>query len=221
MRQFARLLRWEIRCGTVKIWPAAAIFSVLYAAYWVIMLLTGTAAGAEDRIAVLYIGAQFFAFCVPAAAYGHINSPSDGIGYAILPVGNPVKFASMMTVSVIIIPFCFYTWLYAMDSALAFAGEGNGFSGMIWAADNAFCGFWSDFGKICLYQSVFILGNIIFRKHKVTFTILAMLLLHGLCIGVLHIDEIKGIIPVLLYSYVLPVLIWALSYQCLKRVQYR
>ena len=48
-----------------------------------------------------------------------------------------------------------------------------------------------------------------------------MLFLHGFCIGVLHLDKAGGVLPAILYSYALPVLIWILSYRCVRRLQYR
>lgn len=223
MQRLGRLTLLDLRYGTGKVWPAGAVMAGLYIAYWVIMLLTGQAVTPGDRIPVLYVAAQFFAFCVPAAVYGYVNNPSDGIGYAMLPVRVWVKFAAMMLVSVIVIPLTFYIGIYVLDSLLTAVGGGRGFSGMVWSTDSGISpgGFWYDFGKICLYQSVFVLGNLVLRKHKVALTVLAMLFLHGLCIGVLHIDETGGAIPAILYSYVLPVLIWSLSYQCLRRLQYR
>ena len=223
MQRLGKLTLLDLRYGAGKVWPAGAVMTGLYIAYWVIMLLTGQAVTPGDRIPVLYIAAQFFAFCVPAAVYGYVNNPSDGIGYAMLPVRVWVKFAAMMLVSVIVIPLTFYIGIYVLDCLLTAVGGGRGFSGMVWSTKSGISpgGFWYDFGKICLYQSVFVLGNLVLRKHKVALTVLAMLFLHGLCIGVLHIDETGGAIPAILYSYVLPVLIWSLSYQCLRRLQYR
>ena len=223
MQRLGRLTLLDLRYGAGKVWPAGAVMTGLYIAYWVIMLLTGQAVTPGDRIPVLYIAAQFFAFCVPAAVYGYVNNPSDGIGYAMLPVRVWVKFAAMMLVSVIVIPLTFYIGIYVLDCLLTAVGGGRGFSGMVWSTESGISpgGFWYDFGKICLYQSVFVLGNLVLRKHKVALTVLAMLFLHGLCIGVLHIDETGGAIPAILYSYVLPVLIWSLSYQYLRRLQYR
>lgn len=223
MQRLGRLTMLDLRYGTGKVWPAGAVMAGLYIAYWVIMLLIGQAVTPGDRIPVLYVAAQFFAFCVPAAVYGYVNNPSDGIGYAMLPVRVWVKFAAMMLVSVIVIPLTFYIGIYVLDCLLTAVGGGRGFSGMVWSTESGISpgGFWYDFGKICLYQSVFVLGNLVLRKHKVALTVLAMLFLHGLCIGVLHIDETGGAIPAILYSYVLPVLIWSLSYQCLRRLQYR
>ena len=183
----------DLRYGAGKVWPAGAVMAGLYLAYWTVMLLTGAGATPEDRIPVLYIAAQFFAFCVPAAVYGYVNNPSDGIGYAML------------------------------DCLLTAVSGGKGFSGMIWSTESgiSFGGFWYDFGKICLYQSVFVLGNLLLKKHKVALTLLAMLFLHGFCIGVLHLDKTGGVLPAILYSYALPVLIWILSYRCVRRLQYR
>ena len=223
MQRLGRLTLLDLRYGAGKVWPAGAVMTGLYIAYWVIMLLTGQAVTPGDRIPVLYMAAQFFAFCVPAAVYGYVNNPSDGIGYAMLPVRVWVKFAAMMLVSVIVIPLTFYIGIYVLDCLLTAVGGGRGFSGMVWSTKSGISpgGFWYDFGKICLYQSVFVLGNLVLRKHKVALTVLAMLFLHGLCIGVLHIDETGGAIPAILYSYVLPVLIWSLSYQCLRRLEDR
>ncbi|HIZ88082.1 MAG TPA: hypothetical protein IAC03_08020 [Candidatus Coprenecus pullistercoris] len=223
MQRLGRLTLLDLRYGAGKVWPAGAVMAGLYIAYWVIMLLTGQAVTPGDRIPVLYIAAQFFAFCVPAAAYGYVNNPSDGIGYAMLPVRVWVKFTAMMLVSVIVIPLTFHIGIYVLDCLLTAVGGGRGFSGMVWSTESGISpgGFWYDFGKICLYQSVFVLGNLVLRKHKVALTVLAMLFLHGLGIGVLHIDETGGAIPAILYSYVLPVLIWSLSYQRLRRLQYR
>ena len=78
----------DLRYGAGKVWPAGAVMAGLYLAYWTVMLLTGAGATPEDRIPVLYIAAQFFAFCVPAAVYGYVNNPSDGIGYAIVDGGQ-------------------------------------------------------------------------------------------------------------------------------------
>ena len=116
------------------------------------------------------IAAQFFAFCVPAAVYGYVNNPSDGIGYAMLPVRVWVKFAAMMLVSVIVIPLTFYIGIYVLDCLLTAVGGGRGFSGMVWSTESGISpgGFWYDFGKICLYQSVFVLGNLVLRKHSCT-----------------------------------------------------
>ena len=213
----------DLRYGAGKVWPAGAVMAGLYLAYWTVMLLTGAGATPEDRIPVLYIAAQFFAFCVPAAVYGYVNNPSDGIVYAMLPVRTWVKFAAMMLVSVIAIPLVFYTGIYVLDCLLTAVSGGKGFSGMIWSTESgiSFGGFWYDFGKICLYQSVFVLGNLLLKKHKVALTLLAMLFLHGFCIGVLHLDKTGGVLPAILYSYALPVLIWILSYRCVRRLQYR
>ena len=108
MQRLGRLTLLDLRYGAGKVWPAGAVMAGLYIAYWVIMLLTGQAVTPGDRIPVLYIAAQFFAFCVPAAVYGYVNNPSDGIGYAMLPVRTWVNFAAMMLVSVIAIPLVFY-----------------------------------------------------------------------------------------------------------------
>lgn len=223
LKNVLRLTSTDLRRGLRKIWAAAAVLAGLYPAYWVIMLMTGATATPADRIPVLYIAAQFFSFCVPAAVYGYINNPDDGIGYALLPLRAWVKFTAMISVSVLIIPLTFYTGIYIMDCLLTAAGGGRGFSGMIWSRDGGITvsGWLADFGKICMYQSVFVLGNILLKKHKTAITFLAMLLLHGVLIGLFQADEIQGRLVQVLYAYILPALIWALAYFCLGKIQYR
>ena len=218
-----QLIATDLRRSLGKIWAAAAVLAGLYLAYWVIMLMIGTATAPSDRISILYFAAQFFSFCVPAAVYGYINNPNDGIGYALLPLKRWVKFTAMISVSVLIIPLTFYTGLYIMDCLLTAAGGGRGFSGMIWSTDGGITvsGWLADFGKICMYQSVFVLGNILLKKHKTAITFLAMLLLHGIFIGLFQADEIQGRLVQVLYAYILPALIWALAYFCLGKIQYR
>ena len=172
----------DLKSGIRRIWPAAAVMACLYLAYWLVMLLAENTVTPGDRLPVLYLTALFLAFCVPASVYGYVNDPSDGIGYAMLPLPVPIKFGVMMLVSAVLIPFGFYAVMHMLDCALALAGGGRGFQGMIWEPGGTdFCTFWSDFGKICLYQSVFILGNIALRKHKTAMTVLVMLAIHGVC----------------------------------------
>ena len=197
----------DLKSGIRRIWPAAAVMACLYLAYWLVMLLAENTVTPGDRLPVLYLTALFLAFCVPASVYGYVNDPSDGIGYAMLPLPVPIKFGVMMLVSAVLIPFGFYAVMHMLDCALALAGGGRGFQGMIWEPGGTdFCTFWSDFGKICLYQSVFILGN--------------MLAIHGVFIGMFQVDELSSGILYILYSFVAPACIWAVSYLLFKRLQF-
>lgn len=212
----------DLKNGIRGIWPTAAVMTVLYIGYWAVLLATGKPAGPEDRVPVLYLAALFFSFSVPATVYGHINDPSDGIGYIMLPLPAWVKFGVMMLVATVFLPLGYYLAVYMADCVLALAGGGKGFSGMIWEADGTgLTGFLSDFIKICLYQSVFILGNICLRRHKIALTILAMLAVHGIFIGAFHIEEIRGGILYMLYSYIAPVSIWIVSFMIFKHMQLR
>lgn len=218
----AMLTLSDVKSGLGKTWPATAAVTLLYIAYWAIMLLTGSHASPEDRQPVLYLAAMFFAFTVPSAVYGHINDPSDGIGFAMLPLPVWLKFSVMMLVATVVLPLCFYLCIYATDCILALAGGGSGFSGMIWDSGGTdIAAFWSDFGRICLYQSVFVLGNICLRRHKVAITVLVMLAAHGILISLFHIDGAQRGILFFLYSYCVPVLVWIASFLMFKRMQFR
>lgn len=222
-KQVWKLFLTGMRYGMKKTWTTATVLTVLYLTYWAITLLTGATACAEDRIPVLYIAALFFAFCTPAEVYGFVNHRQDGILYAGLPVRTWVKFTAMLLVATVTLPLAFYIGIHLTDLLLTAVGGGSGFSSIVWNRDNGMTAgiFFSDFCKICLYQSVFILGNLVLKRHKTAITFLAMLMIHGFCMGVLHIDSLSGPIPEIIYSYVIPVLVWTLSFISLKRIQYR
>lgn len=211
----------DLKTGIRKVWPSAAVMTVLYIGYWIIMMATEGHAAPADRLPVLYLAALFFSFSVPASAYGYINDPSDGTGYVMLPLPSLVKFGVMMLVSVLVIPFGFYLAMYLIDCCLTLAGGEKGFAGMIWEEGGTdFISFWSDYGKICLYQSAFILGNIVLRKHKIVLTVIAMLALHGIFMGIFRIEEMRGGILYILYAFVTPVSIWVASYLAFRRLQF-
>ena len=114
----------DLKSGIRRIWPAAAVMACLYLAYWLVMLLAENTVTPGDRLPVLYLTALFLAFCVPASVYGYVNDPSDGIGYAMLPLPVPIKFGVMMLVSAVLIPFGFYAVMHMLDCALALARSG-------------------------------------------------------------------------------------------------
>lgn len=211
----------DFRTGLRRIWPVGAVFVVLYAAYWAVMSGIGGESAPEDRIAVLYFSSMFFSFYVPAAVYGHINDPVEGLAYIMLPVPATVKFAVMMLVSVIAMPLGFCILLYAVDTVAAVAGGGRGFCGAVWegAGGQSVAGFLSDFVRICLCQSVFVLGNIVIRKHKTAIAFLAMLAFSG---AAAWISESAGDGFRLIraaYACLLPLLLWYLSYRMFRRIQ--
>lgn len=218
-RMFVRMVINDFRTGLRRIWPAGAVFVVLYVLYWAVMSGMGGESSPEDRISVLYFSSMFFSFYVPASVYGHINDPVDGLAYIMLPVPAMMKFAVMMTVSVIAYPLLFCILLYAVDTLAATAGRG--FCGMVWegAGGQSMDGFLSDFVRICLCQSVFVLGNIVIRKHKTALAFLAMLVFSG---SAAWISENAGDGFRLLkaaYAYLLPLLFWYLSYRMFRRIQ--
>ena len=211
----------DIKKSAGRVWPVWAVMTLIYIGYWAVILMTGKTAPPVDRVPVLYLISMFFSFSVPAAAYGYINDSSDGACYAMLPLPARTKFGVMMLVAVVLVPLGFYLSTHLIDCVLTLVGNGKGFAGLIWENGGTdLRTFWSDFGKICLYQSVFILGNIALRKHKTAMTVLAMLAIHGVFIGMFQIDELNSGILYVLYSFVAPACIWAVSYLLFKRLQF-
>lgn len=220
-RMLLRMAVRDMKCGIRRTWPAGAAVILLYAVYWVFGAVAEAGFVPSDRVTVMYFLSMFFSFSVPSAVYGHINDPAKGVEYVMLPVSVRSKFAVMVAVAVIAVPGCMYAVLYLIDSVLAAVGNGHGFSGMIWNGpeNRGVTVAVSDFAGICACQSLFLLGNIVLRKHKIAVTLLVFMALHGAAALVPDVSGPAGRVFRIAYTYLLPVCMWTLAYRMFRNIR--
>lgn len=130
----------------------------------------------------------------PAKLYKDCNDPRKGIQYAMMPASSLEKFISMFIFCVIVTPIVYMAGAVALDTIMAAFPGKNPYNGFIfnllfnakeqnreiveesWMYDgylddvnNAFSGFFIYFSKIIsviLMSSIFMFGNMIFKKRK-------------------------------------------------------
>ena len=148
------------------------VWSCIPVLFWVMTLIFDIDMDNGARFGI--IGSLVFSVLmfVPSKVYGKANLSRDGVGFATLPATNTEKFFSMVLYCSILTPIIVGLGSWAIDTLLAllpFGGFNNGFVmlpkhqlGMI--IITIAC-------SLLLFSSVFLLGNMIFKKRKAGKTI--------------------------------------------------
>lgn len=154
---------------------------------------TNDAFDAMSRIDLISTLTSIALIIAPARLYRHCNDSRKGIGYAMLPASTLEKFLSMVFYCVVVTPIIYVAGALAIDSILAlFQGPYEGFAAAyyfdrytkldaIFTKDNAmldaslllffksisptFMIALSMLGTLTI-SSIFMFGNMIFKKHK-------------------------------------------------------
>lgn len=154
---------------------------------------TKDAFDAMSRIDLISTLTSIALIIAPARLYRHCNDSRKGIGYAMLPASTLEKFLSMVFYCVVVTPIIYVAGALAIDSILAlFQGPYEGFAAAyyfdryakldaIFTKDNAmldaslliffksisptFMIALSMLGTLTI-SSIFMFGNMIFKKHK-------------------------------------------------------
>ena len=109
---------------------------------------------------------------VPSKVYGHANLSREGVGFAMLPASNLEKFFSMVFYCSVLTPLIVGLGSWAIDTLLALLPFG-GFDGFVLLPKYEQLGI-QIVAIVCsclLLSSVFMFGNMIFKKRKAGKTI--------------------------------------------------
>ena len=144
-----------------------AVWSCLPIVIWITSLVFGIDVDPEPRAG--FILAFIFAtvMTVPAHVYGKANLSRDGVSFAMLPATSSEKFLSMVLFCSIITPLFCGLGSWAVDSLLTLLPFG-GFKAFVepfkleYPAHNTLVGAMLFFTE----SSLFMLGNMIFKKRK-------------------------------------------------------
>ena len=121
-----------------------------------------------STIAILVYSVLIF---IPSKVYGKVNLSRDGVGFATLPATSTEKFFSMLIYCSILTPIFVGLGSWAVDTLLALLPFG-GFEGFV-ALPKSHLGYQlvTIACSVMLFSSIFMLGNMIFRKRKAGKTI--------------------------------------------------
>lgn len=169
------------------------VFCSLNAISWVINLLFGSTSESGFRFGTLCIWTAIAMMLVPSKVYGHANLSREGVGFAMMPTSSLEKFVSMFLYCAIITPVIVFFGGYLVDTLLSLFPFGGfdkpihlySLNEIVRLADNTdgvvqmgeMSASISDafpvgvirtilYVTILKWAAIFMLGNMLFKKHK-------------------------------------------------------
>ncbi len=148
------------------------------------------------RFGIFAVMTTIFVMLVPSRAYGEITDKAKGSEWLMLPVSRLEKFASMMIISLVVIPIIYTCVYFLSDAFICLLDRSCGDSLMSFRINNEIGssdfiipanGFWILAANIVEYVSIFLLGGLIFKKWKVVGTALVLFGLGMVFSGLLSI----------------------------------
>ena len=169
------------------------VFCCLNAIFWIFNLLFGTSSDSGVRFGMLCVWTFLAMMFVPAKVYGNANLSREGVGFAMLPASSLEKFISMFLYCAIVTPLVVFFGGYLVDAFLSIFPFGgfekpihlyslnelvrlmNDTEGVIQTGDTnvVFTDVFpigvirlSIYVSIVQWAAIFMLGNMLFKKHK-------------------------------------------------------
>ncbi len=120
------------------------------------------------RCFLIFLFGTVIMFLAPFIIYGNVNRRKRGTDYIMLPASSFEKYLSMLLVCIVVVPVTAIAACFAVDAVAAtiFPSVIRGYS-IKWF--NSYFD-WDIYLIAVLYSSVTILGNLVFRKHKIITT---------------------------------------------------
>ena len=169
------------------------VWCCLNASFWIFNLLFGTSSDPGFRFGMLCTWTALAMMMVPSKVYGNVNLSREGVGFAMLPTSSLEKFISMVLYCAIVTPVVVFFGGYLVDALLSvfpfggfekpihlytlneLAAMANNSEGVVQAGDMelSFTDVFpigvihtSIYVGIVQWAAIFMLGNMLFKKHK-------------------------------------------------------
>jgi len=192
--RFKNLLLNDGKMYLRKFGTSLIVCCCLNAIFWIINLLFGTETNSMSRFGFLCVWTALAMMMVPEKVYGKANLSREGVGFAMMPTSSLEKFISMFLYCAILTPLIVFFCGYLVDTLLSLFPFGgfekpihlyslneliklmNDSEGVVQTGGEP--GFPVEavfpvglirtgiiFG-IIQWAAIFMLGNMIFKKHK-------------------------------------------------------
>ena len=133
---------------------------------WITTLIFDFTLTIESRISTIAILVYSVLIFVPSKVYGKANLSRDGVSFASLPATNTEKFFSMLIYCSILTPIIVGLGSWAVDTLLALLPFG-GFEGFVALPKSHLGSILAAIAcSILLFSSIFLFGNMVFKKRK-------------------------------------------------------
>lgn len=147
------------------------VWSCIPILFWVTTLIFDVNMGADGRIAVIASLVYSVLMFAPSKVYGKANLSRDGVSFATLPATNAEKFFSMLIYCSILTPILVGLGSWAVDTLLALLPFG-GFEGFVALPKSRLGSILVTIAcSVMLVSSIFMFGNMVFKKRKAGKTI--------------------------------------------------
>lgn len=146
--------------------------------------------GSHIRHALTMTIGAFSILLAPFILYGNVNKRKRGTDYIMLPASAFEKYLSMLIMCIVVAPVTTVAACYLVDTVAAtiFPNILPGYSVNMIKIE------WNIVLTVALYSSVSILGNLVFRKHKIIATA---------CIGFISAIILFSVSLSAMYHYIL------------------
>lgn len=178
------------------------VWCCLNAIFWIFNLLFGSSTMPPVRFGMLCTWTALAMMMVPSKVYGNANLSREGVGFAMMPASSLEKFISMFIYCAIVTPIVVFFGGYLVDAFLSIFPFGgfekpirlysineiiqmfNDTEGVVRAGEMDFpieqvlpIGVMrtSLYAGIIQWSAIFMLGNMLFKKHKAGKTIASYL----------------------------------------------
>ena len=169
------------------------VWCCLNAIFWIFNLLFGSSTMPPIRFGMLCTWTALAMMMVPSKVYGNANLSREGVGFAMMPASSLEKFISMFIYCTIVTPIVVFFGGYLVDAFLSIFPFGgfekpirlysineiiqmfNDTEGVVRAGEMDFpieqvlpIGVMrtSLYANIIQWSAIFMLGNMLFKKHK-------------------------------------------------------
>lgn len=169
------------------------VWCCLNAIFWIFNLLFGSTSNPQFRFGMLCVWTGLAMMMVPSKVYGNANLSREGVSFAMLPASSLEKFISMFLYCAIVTPIIVFFGGYLVDALLSLFPFGgfekpiqlHTLNDLIRVIDNnegvvqagsmsvAFTDVFpigvmrtSLYMGIVQWAAIFMLGNMLFKKHK-------------------------------------------------------
>ena len=192
--RFKDLLLKDGKMYTRKFGTSLIVFCCLPAIFWIFNLLFGTETEGAVRLGFIAIVVAVAMIQAPSKVYGHANLSREGVGFAMMPTSSLEKFISMFLYCAIVTPIVAFFGGYLIDAFLSIFPFGgfekpihlytlneivrlmNDSEGVVRAGGDLEFPIETVFPVgvirtgiifgIIQWAAIFMLGNMLFKKHK-------------------------------------------------------
>lgn len=190
-KRFGQVIARDWRLYLRRFGVTLAVWGSLPIVLWITSLVFDIDIHPETRAG--FIATFIFAtvMTVPAHMYGKANLSRDGVSFAMMPATHSEKFLSMVLYCSIVTPLLCGLGAWAVDSLLTLLPFG-GFKEFVVPFKMEYLGYNLLFGAMLFFteSSVFMLGNMIFKKRKTGKTFAWILLILFVLTLIIQIDFI-------------------------------